>query len=63
MMRYATRIFIAKIIIISLAGIRTLNAMIPFTFIAMAFGFDQHRNWLDVWSIVYSGGEIRYLVL
>ena len=48
MMRYATRIFIAKIIIISLAGIGTLNAVVPFTFIAMAFGFDQHRNWLDV---------------
>ena len=42
MVRYATRIFIAKIIFVSLIIFAPLNTMVPFTFITMAFGFDQH---------------------
>ncbi len=44
MFRYAARIFIVKIIIVSIVRIGTLNAMVPLAFITMAFGFDQHRN-------------------
>ena len=44
MVRYATRIFIAKIIFVSLKRLGPLNTMVPFAFITMAFGFDQHPN-------------------
>ena len=42
MVRYATRIFIAKILFVSLIRLGPLTTMVPFTFITMAFGFDQH---------------------
>ena len=42
--RYATRIFIAKIIFVTLKRLGQLNTMVPFAFITMAFGFDQHPN-------------------
>ena len=44
MVRYATRIFIAKIIFVSLIPFGPFNTMVPFTFITMTFGFDQHPN-------------------
>jgi hypothetical protein len=47
MVRYATRIFIAKIIFVSPIRFGPLNTMVPLTFITMAFGFDQHRNRLN----------------
>ena len=47
MVRYATRVFIAKILFDSLIRLGPLNTMVPFTFITMTFGFDQHRSKLD----------------
>ena len=44
MVRYATRLFIAKILFVSLIRLGPLTTMVPFTFITMAFGFNQHRS-------------------
>jgi hypothetical protein len=44
MVRYATKIFIAKILFVSLIRFGPFNTMVPFTFITMASGFDQHPN-------------------
>jgi hypothetical protein len=54
MVRDATRIFIAKIIFVSLICFGPFNAMVPFTFITMAFGFDQHLNKLKGLILFYS---------
>ena len=62
MVRYATRIFIAKIIFVSLIRFGPFNTMVPFTFITMAFGFDQHPNSLKGLIFLFLG-EIRFLVL
>ena len=48
MVRYAARIFIAKILFFSLIRLGPLTTMVPFTFITTAFGFNQHQSKLKV---------------